>query len=203
MAAVYSIPDILTWAKISQYLGRKYLTENTLLLGGDADPTYPVFIRGERRALEFMYGFDPSDSSIDAVANYVYSITKYKAQAKVIAGAGGTGGIVIPGTGTAATIVGMLLEFELGTTASPKTVNGVSVTLPSDGATSLVIPIANIVSSSVEFSVGGVAVTSEPINNAVYITVAYTTNQVTITLNGFTFSTGNTYIINGLQYVPI
>lgn len=201
--AVYAITEILIWEKISQYLGEFYGAQDRLLKGRNLDPYYTNLIMMESELLEFMNGFNPSESNIDAVANYNYALTKYIAQAKVIAGAGGTGGIVIPGTGTAATIVGMLLEFELGTTASPKTVNGVSVTLPIDGATSLVIPIANIVSSSVEFSVGGVAVPSEPINNAVYITVAYTTNQVTITLNGFTFSTGNTYIINGLQYVPI
>lgn len=199
--AIAAITDIINWANISQYLGQFYLSRNNLFRGGDVDPTYPTLIGMEADILEFMYNFSPNDPNLDNVANYVYSITKYIAQAKVIAGQGGSGGIVIPGTSTSATITGMELEFELGTTPSPKTVNGVSVTLPNDGDTSLVIPIANIMQNSVEFVFGGVVILSEPINNANYVTISYNTSQITITLNGFTFSTGNNYIISGLQFV--
>ncbi len=197
--AVYSIPNIILWAKISQYLGQVYSSRNMLLKGGDTDPDYPVLIWMERQGLEFMYSFNPNNENIDKVANYVYGITKYIAQAKVIAGQGG-GGIVIPGTSITATIVGMQLEFELGTTPSPKTVNGVSVTLPVDTDTSFVIPIPNIMQDSLEFFVGGALIPSEQLNNAVYIDVLYATTQVTITLNGFAFSTGNNYVIQALQY---
>lgn len=201
--ALFPIPDIIVWAKISQYLGRFYVAQNNLFSGGDIDPNYPQLIRMERRGLEFMYNFNPSDPNIDAVANYVYGLIKYLNQAKVIAGQGGSGGIVNPATGVASTITGMQLQFELGTTSSPKTVNGISVTLPIDGATSLTIPISNIVDNSIDFSVGGSQIPSEAANNAVYVQIVYSTNQVVITLIGFAFSTGNNYEINGLQYVPV
>lgn len=201
--ALFPISDIILWAKISQYLGRFYLAQNNLLRGGDVDPNYPQLIRMERRALEFMYNFNPSEPNIDAVANYVYALTKYINQAKVIAGQGGSGGIVNPASGVASTITGMQLQFELGTTSSPKTVNGVSVALPSDGATSLIIPIENIVDNSIDFSVGGSQIPSEAANNTVYVQIIYAVAQVTINLIGFAFSTGNNYEINGLQYVQV
>lgn len=205
MAAVFSATDVITWAKISQYLGRKYLTQNMLLQGGDVDPTYPVFIRGERRALEFMNSFDPSNATIDQVTNYVYSITKYKAQAKVIAGQGGTGGIVIPGTGVAATIRDISIEFELGVTSSPVVVNGVNVALPSDGDDSITIPLENIMNGSLLLTIGGVPQPTIATTNSTYTTIAYSTTQAVITLGpvGFTFSNTNTYMISGLQFVAL
>lgn len=202
MSSVYPTASVITWAKISQYLGEVYLSRNMLLKGGDVDPTYPVLIWMERLGLEFMYTFDPTNPDIDTVTNYVYNLTKYIAEAKVIAGAGGSGGTVIPGTGTAATITGVQLEFELGTTSSPVSVNGVAVTLPVDGATSIILPLSNIIQNSILFIVGGTAVPSTPINNAVYVSISYSTTQVIITLNGFTFSNGNNYIVIGSQFVP-
>src|SRR5688572_11572795 len=146
--AIFAISDIITWAKISQYLGRFYNLRQRLLQASDLDPYYPLIIRMQRRELEFMNTFNPSQENIDATANYVYSLTKYIAEAKVIAGQGGSGGIVNPSTGAASTIRDISLEFELGVTASPVTVNGVSVTLPSDGDDSFVLPLADIMGGS-------------------------------------------------------
>lgn len=201
--ALFPISDIINWANISQYLGEFYLTKNMLLKGGDVNRNYPVLIGMEADILDFMNGFDPSEENIDAVANYAYSITKYIAEVKVIAGQGGSGGIVNPATGAAATVEAFQLSFELGTTSSPQTVNGVSVTLPSNGATSIILPLENVISNSVEFVAGGVVIPPTAINNAVYVNMAYTSSQVTITLNGFAFSTGNNYIIQGLQLVSV
>lgn len=200
---VYPISSILVWEKISQYLGEFYGLQDRLLKGRNLDPYYTQIIMMESEILEFMFGFNPTESNINAVANYNYSLIKYIGEAKVIAGQGGTGGIVIPGSGVAATIIGMQLQFELGTTASPKTVNGVSVTLPSDSDISLTIPIENIVENSIEFSVGGTQIPSEAANNTVYINITYNSNNVVIDLIGFTFQTGNNYEINGLQFIPI
>lgn len=205
MAAVFPGSDVVIWAKISQYLGRKYLTQNNLFQGGDVDPTYPVFIRGERRALEFMLNFNPSNSTIDQVTNYVYSITKYKAQAKVIAGQGGTGGIVIPGTGTAATIRAISLEFEMGVTASPVVVNGVNVTLPTAGTNALTIPLTNIMSGSLQVVKDGVVIPPAVSTQTQYCTIVYSATDAVITLQpaGTTFDNPQYFTITGLQFVPI
>ena len=200
--ALYAITDIIQWAKISQYLGEWYGSRNRLLKGRNLDPYYTNLIFMESEILEFMNSFDPSDSNIDAYANYVYGLTKYLAEAKVIAGGTG-GGTVIPGTGTAATIVDISLDFELGFTSSPQIVNGVSVDLPNDGDSSFILPLENIMSGSLLLTIGGVPQPRKETDNSTYTIINYTTSQATITLNpsGFTFQTGNTYIISGLQYV--
>lgn len=202
MASVFPIPDIILWAKISQYLGRFYLTQNNLFRGGDVDPNYPQLIRMERRALEFMYNFNPNEPNIDAVANYVYGLTKYIAQAKVIAGQGGSGGIVIPGTSTAATIVAINgLEFEMGVTASPKVVNGVNVILPTAGSNSITIPLENIMAGSLEVVKDGVTIPTEASTLSIYCTISLSSTQAVITLQGDTFENNQFWQIFGLQYV--
>lgn len=201
--ALFPISDIITWAKISQYLGRFYLAQNNLFRGGDIDPNYPQLIRMERRGLEFMYNFNPNDPNIDAVANYVYGLTKYIAQAKVIAGQGGSGGIVIPGTGTSATIEAINLEFEMGTTVSPVTVNGVSVTLPTAGSNSITLPLANIMSGSLQVFKDSVLIPSEVSTLSQYCQISYSSTQAIITLQplGNTFENSQFWVIQGLQFV--
>lgn len=200
---LFPVSDVINWANISQYLGEFYLNRNMLLKGGDVNQNYPVLIGMEADILEFMNGFDPSEENIDAVANYVYSITKYISEAKVRAGQGGSGGIVNPATGAAATIQDISLEFELGVTSSPVTVNGVSVTLPNDGDDSFVLSLENILSGSLLLTIGGVPQPTIVTTNSTYVTIAYTTSNATITLgpSGTTFQNGNTYILSGLQFV--
>lgn len=198
------ISDIITWAKISQYLGTFYNSRTRLLQGRDLDPTYPTLIRMERLALEFMNTFNPSDANIDAVANYVYSLIKYLAQAKVVAGQGGSGTIVNPSTGIASTIQDISLEFELGVTSSPQIVNGVSVNLPNNGDSSMILPLENIMGGSLLLTIGGVPQPTIVTVNSNYTTIAYTATQATITLGpspDAVFQNGNTYIISGLQFV--
>lgn len=201
--AVYPVSDIITWAKISQYLGEVDLAQQSAFRGGNLDPQYPILIRMERRALEFMNGFDSSNANIDYVANYVYNLCgKYLAEAKVIAGQGGSGGIVNPSTGTATTLLDISLEFELGVTASPVIVNGVSVTLPNDGDNSITLPLDNIIQGSLLLTIGGTPQPSIVTTNSTYTTMSYTSSQATIVLgpSGTTFTSGNTYLISGLQF---
>lgn len=203
--ALYAISDIIKWAKISQYLGTYYNSRTRLLQGRDLDPNYPVLIRMERRALQRMLTLNPSEENIDAYANYVYSLIKYISEAKVIAGQGGSGGIVNPSTGTAATIQDISLEFELGVTVSPVSVNGVNVTLPIDGASSFVLPLENIMGGSLLLTIGGVPQPTIATTNSTYTTILYTSSQATITLgpSGTVFQNGNTYIVSGLQFVSV
>ena len=203
MPSVYDIPSILVWEKISQYLAEAYGSRDSLFKGRNLDPYYVPIIMMESELLEFMFEFNPAESNIDAAANYNYSLIRYLGESKIIAGQGGSGGTVIPGSGVASTIIGMQLQFELGTTASPKTVNGVAVTLPNDLDISLTIPISNIVSNSIEFSLGGTQIQSEQANNTVYVNITYNTNNVVIDLIGFAFQTGNNYEINGFQRITL
>lgn len=200
---LFPVSDVVNWANISQYLGEFYLARNMLLKGGDVNQNYPVLIGMEADILDFMNGFNPSESNIHKVANYVYSITKYIAEAKVIAGQGGSGGIVNPSTGSAATIQDISLEFELGVTASPVTVNGVSVMLPNDGDSSFVLPLENIMNGSLLLTASGVPQPTIETTASTYTTISYSTSQATIMLgpSGTTFQNGNTYILSGLQFI--
>ena len=200
--AVYPVSDIITWAKISQYLGEVDLAQQSAFRGGNLDPQYPILIRMDRRALEFMNGFDSNNANIDYVANYVYNLCgKYLAEAKVIAGQGGSGGIVNPSTGTATTLLDISLEFELEVTASPVIVNGINVTLPNDGDNSITLPLENIIQGSLLLTIGGTPQPSIVTTNSTYTSISYTSSQATIVLgpSGTTFQNGNTYIISGIQ----
>lgn len=201
--ALFAITDIINWANISQYLGEAYLAQNNLFRGRDLDPNYPVLIGMESDILEYMYNFNPNEENIDQVANYVYSITKYIGQAKVIAGQGGSGGIVIPGTSTSATIQAINLEFEMGVTSSPVTVNGVSVTLPSAGGNQIVLPLTNIMSGSLLVFKDSVFIPSEASTLSQYCQISYSSTQAIITLQplGSTFENSQFWSIQGLQYV--
>lgn len=199
---VYPISDILTWQKISQYLGEFYGAQDRLFKGRNLDPYYTNLIMMENELLEFMNGFDPANSDLDAVANYNYALTKYLAQAKVIAGQGGSGGTVIPGTGTAATILPINLEFEMGVTTSPQVVNGVNVTLPVAGTDQLTIALSNIISLQVVKD--GVVMPQAASTLSQYCTVSISTTQAIITLlpAGNTFENSQFWQITGLQFVP-
>lgn len=200
--AVYDIPSILVWEKISQYLAEAYGAQDRLFKGRNLDPYYTNLIFMESELLEFMYVFNPTEENIDAVANYNYALIKYLAQAKVIAGAGGTGGIVIPGTGTAATILAINLEFEMGVTASPKVINGVNVTLPTAGSNSITLPLSNIMANSLQVFRDGVSIPSEASTLSQYCTISYSTTQAVITLQtlGNTFENSQFWQIIGSQY---
>lgn len=202
--AVFPVTDIIIWGKISSYLGLWDAGRQKLWQGSELNPDYPLLMEMEADILDYMNSFDPTNEDIDQVANYVYHLCgKYLAQAKVIAGQGGSGGIVNPSTGVAATIVDISLEFELGVTASPVTVNGVSVTLPNNGEDSFVLPLPNILAGTLLLTIGGVPQPTIVTTNSTYTTIGYTSTQATITLgpSGFTFQNGNTYILAGLQLV--
>lgn len=204
--AVYPVSDILVWMKISQYLGEADIAKSNVFKGGNLNPEYPLLMAMESEILEFMNGFNPSHADLDQVANYDYHLCgKYLAQAKVIAGQGGSGGVVNPSTGIASTIADISLEFELGVTTSPVTVNGVSVTLPSNGDDSFILPLENIIGGTLLLTVGGVPQPTIVTTNSTYTTISYSTSQATITLgpSGTTFQNGNTYILSGLQFVSI
>lgn len=201
--ALFAITDITNWANISQYVGEFKLAQSKIFRGRDLDQNYPVLIGMESDILSYMYNFSPNVANIDQVANYVYSITKDIAQAKVIAGQGGSGGIVIPGTSTPATIRAVNIPFEMGVTASPLTVNGVSVTLPTAGTSTITLPLSNIMSGSLQVFKDSVLMPSAVSTLSQYCTINYSTTQAIITLQtvGNTFENSQFWEIIGLQYV--
>lgn len=198
-----TIHDIINIAKASQYLATVAIRRGGIW-GGGIDRLLPRKLFNIRMDVEWMYGLSPSEPTLQGVANYLYALcAPFLALAQVIIAAGGGGVIVNPFTGGVANLADISLEFELGFTSSPVVVNGVNVTLPTNGDNSITLPLTYIMSGSLELIVGGTPQPTIPTDNSTYVSISYSPTQAIITLqpNGNTFQTGNTYIINGLQFV--
>lgn len=86
-----SVPQILQIAKISQYLAVADIAKGTIFSPVvKAAPFTPQIIYMERKALEYQYNNNPSDSNLIKIGNYVYALCgKYAVQAQNIDGNGG------------------------------------------------------------------------------------------------------------------
>lgn len=92
-----TINDIISIAKISQYLATMDVTKGALF-GRRIAPETPQILYNERKAVEWMYGNNPGNDSLPMSANYLYSLCRgYNLQAQAILGAS-TGGSVAPVT---------------------------------------------------------------------------------------------------------
>lgn len=198
-----TVSEIINIAKASQYLARLAINRGGIW-GSGVDPLLPRKLYNIRKDVEWLLGLDPSSETLMGVAKFLYALcAPFSALASVVVAAGGGGIVVNPFIGGAATIADISLEFELGVTVSPVIVNGEPITLPSDGDNTITLPLQYIMSGSLQLSIGGVPQPTIPTTNSTYTSISYSPTQAIITLQplGNTFQTGNTYIINGLQFV--
>jgi hypothetical protein len=198
-----SVPNIINIAKASQYLATNAILRGGLF-GRGLDALLPRKLYCIRKNVEWLYNLSPNEDTLQGVANYLYALcAPFLALAQVVIAAGGGGVIVNPFTGGNATLADITLEFELGVTSSPVVVNGVNVTLPSDGDNTITLPLQYVMSGSIEVVVGGTPQPVIPTTNSTYVSISYSPTQVIITLQptGTVFQNGNTYKINGLQFV--
>lgn len=100
--AVPTPSEMIPIAQISQYLSAVAIN-NGGLNGGGHDVTLPQKIRNIRKNLEWMYNLSPSNSSLNQVSQYLYSLcAPFNAKAQVIinhANGGGGTPILNPGGG--------------------------------------------------------------------------------------------------------
>lgn len=198
-----TISEIINIARASQYLATVAIGRGGLY-GGSLDRQLPRKLYTIRKDVEWLFGLDPSDDTLQGVANFLYALcAPFSALATIVIAAGGGGIIVNPFTGGAATLADISLEFELGLTGSPVIVNGQNITLPSNGDNTITLPLTYIMSGSLQLTIGGVPQPTIVTDNSTYTTISYSPTQATITLQpvGNTFQTGNTYLLNGLQFV--
>ena len=204
MALPIDVATIISYGKISSYLSANDFSKQRLLNRKAFNTKLPQKLDVATNLVEWAYNQNPNDTSLISTGNYLYQLCgKYIAEAQLIISGAGSGVIVNPATGVASTIVAVYLEFVVGTTPSPVLVNGVSVTLPVAGATSFVLPLASILDASI-----GVAKDTVPLptllTDRYSFTPIYTVNDVTININnGNQFTTGDLFVITGLQYVSI
>lgn len=91
-----SISDIISIAKISQYLCSNVI-EKSGLYGGGVNNRLPQLLCCVRRNVEWAYGNDNDYEDIQAMANYLYALcAPFNAEAIVILNSGNGGNVISP-----------------------------------------------------------------------------------------------------------
>ena len=102
MATLKTPAQIIDIAKLSQFYAANFIG-NGSLFSPELDPRWARILYVERKSLEWMYDLDPTNSTLQKVANYVYRLcgrAGLKAAAVLGGGAGGSGTIITPTTPT-------------------------------------------------------------------------------------------------------
>lgn len=156
MATPYNIPTIIGVADICQYLAQNDLSKSTLFNTPPYDRQLSEKIYVENDSLKFLYNNNPTDASIDEVANYVWSLCVYTAKAYYIY-ASGNGGTIVPIVPDSH--LPLPYDFIVNTSTSFIT-NGVSS-----------IFINNFIGYNIEFVRGGIVqTTTDPMNGGTWYT---------------------------------
>jgi hypothetical protein len=203
MALPIDIALYIQYGEISSYLAANDFSNQNFLNGGSYESDLPMRLSLVTRLVKWKYGQNPNDESLVATGNYLYQLCgKYIRQAKLILANYMPGIIINPANGAQSTLIPVYLQFRVGVTSSPVVVNGVNVTLPNDGESSVVLPLTYIL-ASLEVTLDGVEV---PVNDPLQTSFnpIYTNNSATISLaNGSTFHNSDLWIISGYMFVAI
>lgn len=192
----------IKYGKCTQFLSATEVATQNLLRGSSLVQRYSRQVYIVRKQIEYRQSLDSGDATLDPTSNYLYALCgKYIQRAKQLIANMGTGIVINPATGAEATLVSFWLQFIVGTTPSPVSVNGVNVTLPNNGDTQIVIPLTYISNNSVQVIKSN---TPLPIglNDRESFTPIYTNNSVTINVND-AFENGDLFVITGQQFVDI
>jgi len=192
----------IKYGQCTQFLSATEVATQNILQGSSLVQRYSRQVYIVRKQIQYRQSLDSGDSALDTTSNYLYALCgKYIQRAKQLIADMGTGIIINPATGAESTLEYFWLQFIVGTTPSPVSVNGVNVTLPNDGDTQIVIPLTYIANNSVEVIKSN---TPLPIglNDRESFTPTYTNNNVIITVND-AFQNGDLFVITGEQFVAI
>ena len=190
--AVAPINSIITYAKISQYLAANDISTNNMFKGRSLVPKLSRLIYIVRKQVESRYNLDPTDSTLDATANYLYALCgKYINRAKLIVGSGGTGTIINPANQVISTILSRNIEFRIGDVGAPMVA----------GETSIVLNYPFVLNASAVVTLDGVDL---PIGASDRISFIPTYGLLTLTITFNQAVTNNQlYSIRFLQYISI
>lgn len=85
--------------KVSQYLNAEAIAKGSLF-GAKKSPTSPVVLYMERKGIEYIYGLDPTESTLRLNGDYLYGLCKKNKQASYILNQGSGGSIspAVPGS---------------------------------------------------------------------------------------------------------
>lgn len=89
----YTVAQIINIAKVSQYLAQNDVAKGRLF-GPRKIPMSPQILYAERKAVEWLYNLDPTNTTLTLTANYLYSLCRgYNLQAANIVNNGGGGSV--------------------------------------------------------------------------------------------------------------
>lgn len=192
------------YGDISSYLAANDFTSQNILNGGSFNSDLPMRLSLVTRLVEWKFDQNPNDETLISTGNYLYQLCgKYVRQAQLILANYMPGIIVNPATGAVSILAPIYLEFYVGVTASPVMINGVNVTLPSVGDTSMVLPLTYI-KQSLGIELDGISV-PRVATDRIAANVNYTDSNATIALGptGTKFEYNQLWVIQGDQYQAI
>lgn len=201
MALPVDVTLYSNYGRISSFLAASDFSRQELLQGGAYPTSLPQLLSVVTDLVDWNNNRDPNDVTLVDTANYLYQLCgRYLPKAKQLIANMGQGLIVNPATGAVSILAPFYIEFYVGVTASPINVNGVNVTLPSVGATSMTIPLTYI-KQSLEIDLDGVNV-PRVATDRIAANVNYTNNNATITVNQ-AFAFNQLWVIQGDQYQAV
>lgn len=197
-----TVSEIINIAKVSQYLAQVAILSNTTYYG-TIDLRLPRKLYCIRKNVEWLNDNDPTNVSLTGQANYLYALcSPFYGQAQLITSSGSGGIIVNPSTGQPVNLQAIEINFEMGVTVSPISVNGVNITLPVVGANQFTIPLENIIDRSLQVVKDGVVLPRSSTLSQ-YATIQYFQTQAIITLLpvGSVFDNSQVWEITGYQTI--
>jgi len=202
----YTVSEILDIARVSEFLAADDQALAGIWRGSYERNGLSRLIYIVRSSVSWLNEYNSSDVTLLGKANYLFSLCQpFVGRALQILGSGGSGTIVNPSTGVLSTIRTIYLEFIVGVTSSPQTVNGVNVDLPVEGDNSFAMALPNIMNASIGVTKDTVPLPTTLLDR-VSFTPIYTVNNITITLSpspDTKFVNGDLIVVTGLQFVAL
>lgn len=201
MALPVDVSLYINYGQISSFLAASDFARQGLFRGEPFNSQLPQLLSVATDLIEWNNTRDPNDESLVDTATYQYQLLgKYLPKAKQLIGNMGQGVIVNPATGLLSILAPIYLEFYVGVTSSPQLVNGVNVTLPTVGSSSMVLPLTYI-KQSLEIEMDGISI-PRVATDRIAANVNYTNNDATITVNQ-PFAYNQLWVIQGDQYQTV
>lgn len=205
MALPIDVTLYTNYGKITSFLAASDFARQKLLKGAAFPTNLPELLNVATRLIDWNNTRNPNDVTLVDTGTYLFQLLgRYLSQAKQLIANMGQGLIVNPATGAVSILAPIYLEFYVGVTASPVVINGVNVTLPNVGDTSMVLPLTYI-KQSLEIDLDGVNV-PRVATDRIAANVNYTNNNATISLGpqpGTSFQYNQLWVIMGDQYQTV
>lgn len=205
MALPIDVTLYTNYGKITSFLAASDFARQKFLKGAAFPTNLPEILNVVTRMVDWNNTRNPNDNTLVDTGTYLFQLLgKYLQQAKQLEANMGQGLIVNPANGAVSILAPIYLEFYVGVTASPVVINGVNVTLPNVGDTSMVLPLTYI-KQSLEIDLDGVNV-PRVATDRVAANVNYTNNNATISLGpqpGTSFQYNQLWVISGDQYQAV